>query len=70
MEKTIGEMEVDLAALWANADKFLKLAEEHAEAGNSPIAKKLTEVGGDLLAKITSLQSELSRARQLVSDRA
>ena len=64
MEKTIAEMEAELASLWAHADKFLKLAEEHAAAGNSPIAKKLTEVGNDILAKIASLQSDLSRASE------
>ena len=66
MEKTIAQMEADLASLWAHADNFLKLAEEHAAAGNSPIAKKLTEVGGELLAEIASLQTELSRASELL----
>jgi hypothetical protein len=68
MEKTIAQMEADLASLWAHADKFLKLAGEHAAAGNSPIAKKLTAVGGDLLAEIASLQTELSRARERLDE--
>jgi phage shock protein A len=62
MEKTISEMEADLALLWSHADKFLKLAEEHAAAGHTPIARKLIEVASELNANIAALRSELSRA--------
>ena len=70
MDKTIAQMEADLASLWCNADKFLTLAEQHAAAGNAPIAAKLTDVGGELLAKITSLRSELSQASKTLRERA
>ena len=70
VEKTIAQMEADLASLWCNAEKFLTLAEQHAAAGNAPIAAKLTEVGSELLAKITSLQSELSQASKTLRERA
>jgi hypothetical protein len=62
MEKTIAEMEADLASLWSHADRFLKLAEEHAAAGQVPIARKLIEVATELNANIAVLRSELSRA--------
>jgi len=62
MEKTIAEMEADLASLWSHADRFLKLAEEHAAAGHVPIARKLIEVATELNANIAVLRSELSRA--------
>jgi hypothetical protein len=70
MEKTIAQMEADLASLWSSADKFLKLAQEHAAAGNLPIAKKLTEVASELNAGITALQSELSRAGKRLRENA
>ena len=70
MEKTIAQMEADLTSLWCNADKFLTLAEQHAAAGNTPIAAKLIEVSDELLAKITSLQSELSGAAKALREHA
>jgi hypothetical protein len=42
-----------------HADAFLKLAQEHAAAGNLPIAKKLTDVSRALTADIAKLRSEL-----------
>jgi len=62
MEKTIAEMQADLASLWLHADRFLKLAEEHAAAGQVAIARKLIEVATELNANIAVLRSELSRA--------
>ena len=59
MQRTVAEMEADLASLWTHADTFLKLAQEHAAAGNLPIARKLTDVARALKADITKLRSEL-----------
>jgi hypothetical protein len=59
MQRTVAQMEADLASLWAHADTFLKLAREHASAGNLPIAKKLTDVARALKADITKVRSEL-----------
>ena len=70
MEKTIAQIEADLASLWSNADKFLTLAQQHAAAGNLPIAKKLMEVASELVAKIGDVQSELSRAGERLRENA
>jgi hypothetical protein len=70
MEQTIAQIEADLASLWSNADKFLKLAEEHAAAGNLPIANKLIEVASELNADIAALRSELSRAGERLPEPA
>lgn len=70
MERTILQMEADLASLWSSADKFLKLAEEHAAAGNLPIAQKLIEVASELNHGIAALQSELSRASERLRENA
>jgi hypothetical protein len=70
MDKTIAEMEADLASLWSHADKFLKLAEEHAAAGHVAIARKLIEVAAELNASIAALRSELSRASERLRETA
>jgi hypothetical protein len=59
MQRTVEQMETDLASLWTHADAFLKLAREHAAAGNLPIAKKLTDVSRALKGDIAKLRSEL-----------
>jgi hypothetical protein len=63
-------MEADLASLWTQADAFLKLALEHAAAGNLPIARKLTEVARALNTDITQLRSELRRVSEGVRELA
>ena len=70
MQRTVAQMEVDLASLWTHADAFLKLAQEHAAAGNLPIARKLTEVASALKADITKLRSELRRVSEGVRELA
>jgi hypothetical protein len=64
MQRTVAQIEADLASLWTHADGFLKLAQEHAVAGNLPIARKLTEVARALKADITNLRSELRRVSE------
>jgi hypothetical protein len=59
IQRTVAQIEADLASLWTHADTPLKLAQEHAAAGNLPIAKKMTEVARALKADITKLRSEL-----------
>jgi hypothetical protein len=61
-------MEADLASLWAHADAFLRLAQEHASAGNLPIAKKLTDVARALQADIAKLRSELRAMSEGVAE--
>ncbi len=68
MQRTVGQMEADLASLWAHADTFLKLAQEHASAGNLPIAAKLTDVARALQADIAKLRSELRAVSEGVGE--
>ena len=64
MERTIEQINADLASLRAHVVKFRRLAEQRQAADELVIAKKLLEVAADLEAKAKVLEELLaSRGR-------
>jgi len=57
MEKTLVDIEADIASLRANVTKYRRLAEEHRAADNVMIAEKLMELVIDLEAQAAELEA-------------
>jgi hypothetical protein len=57
MEKTLADIEADIASLRENVTKYRKLAEEHRAAHNAMIAEKLMELVVDLEARARELEA-------------
>jgi hypothetical protein len=62
MEKTLADIEADVASLRENLTKYRKLAEEHRAADNVMIAKKLMDLVVDLEARVAELEALKVRA--------
>jgi hypothetical protein len=62
MEKTLADIEADIASLRENLTKYRKLAEEHRAADNVMIAKKLMDLVVDLEARVAELEALKVRA--------
>jgi hypothetical protein len=62
MERTLAEIEADIASLRARASKFRELALQHRDADNLPISRKLLEV-------VAELESSAAEMRKLVQKR-
>lgn len=65
MEKTLADIESNIAALRANVAKYRKLAEEHRAAANVMIAKKLMELVVELEARASELEELKARTAAL-----
>jgi hypothetical protein len=57
MERTLVDIEADIASLRANVTKYRRLAEEHRTADNLLIANKLMELVIDLEAQAAELEA-------------
>jgi hypothetical protein len=61
MEKTLADIEADIASLRANVTNYRKLAEEHRAADNLLTAQKLMELVIDLEARAAELETLKSK---------
>ncbi|HWI26883.1 MAG TPA: hypothetical protein VN668_07920 [Stellaceae bacterium] len=57
MERTLADIEANIASLRADVTKYRGLAEEHRAAANVMIAKKLMELVIDLEARAAELEA-------------
>ena len=57
MDKTLADIEANIASLHANVTRYRKLAEEHRAADNVMIAKKLMELTIALEARVAELEA-------------
>lgn len=63
MEKTLPDIEADIARLRENVAKYRRLAEEHRAAENVMIAKKLMELVIELEARVVELDAVNARTK-------
>jgi len=64
MQRTLGEIEADIASLRANATKFRQLAQERRAVDQLQIADKLMELVGELEARAAELETQLRPGSQ------
>lgn len=56
MERTLADIEADIASLRANVAKYRRLAQERSAHGQIMIAQKLLEFVADLEARVAELE--------------
>jgi len=57
MEKTLNDIENDIASLRANVTKYQALAESHRAADNFLVANRLMQLVADLEAQVAQLEA-------------